>query len=353
MRKRAAGILIIAVATGCATNASSPSTAIDGGVPEAGTVSPDGGGAGPAACTTTSLKLAPNAGVMFLVGDTSNLYVDTRTTVATGDAFWRIPKSGGPATAIAQGVASNGKQVQAMALDDQYIYWVTEESASSLSTVSRMPLSGGTPSTLVDNRPIQYGTLVVAAGALFWGERVETDPRARTGRVAKMSVAGGQVEVLATTDRVPWAIAVGGGFAYWTTEGDNNNGSSIGKSLLRAPVGGGPSEKVIDQILDDALATNASSILYLGDDDKIAVLPFTALAPSASVDLFPVSEIAASDTHVYALNGGSMLSRASLDGTGVAVKLAATSNGTWHGILVDERCVYWGDIAEGVFTIQK
>jgi len=349
-------VLALALSAACGSSSSSSSAAPpgsgDGGVPDGGG---DAGGPSAAACTATPQKLyATSNGLLSMAADAANLYVAERSS--TGDTIWRIPKSGAAPVALAADIAKKDEsQVQAIAVDGGFVYWVAVSTGAELTgSIGRVPTTGGAATTLVANRPVNfYGNILVAADNVYWTEASTTAPV--TGNVARMASAGGAVSTIATgpDSRVPEQLAAGDGFVFFTLAGDDNNVSSAGKKLMRAPLGGGAAEEVAATMgLDDALATNATSILY-ESGDKVAVLPLGGGPPSALLDFVGPTAIVADDKSAYAIDGSSVVKRAALDASSPPTELSDHADALLRSIAVDDKCVYWTNLNEGLFMREK
>jgi hypothetical protein len=310
-----------------------------------------------AACTSTPQPLyAPDNIVVALTMDAENLYVVGRTV--KGDSIWRIPKSGAAPVEIGRLVTeADEAEVQDIAVDDGFVYWVTLGNGETLrGSVGRVPVTGGAAETLTANRPINFhGRVVAAKGFVYWTEA--NDGPERIGNVARMAIAGGDVSTIATNadQRIPTGLAVAGGHVYFTVAGDDDNSSSGGKQLLRVGLTSDTAEVVADKMgLADALASNATSILY-DDGPSVEVLPLGGGSPSAHLDVMFPTAIAVDADSAYVIQGSSIVRRAPLDGSSPPMDLTdGAEQGALEHIAVDDKCVYWTNWEKGiVYMLQK
>jgi hypothetical protein len=96
-------------------------------------------------------------------------------------------------------------------VDRTSVYWTDTgliTSATVSGTVMKIPLAGGTPTTLASGQDQPYG-IAVDTSAVYWTNR-------RDGRVMKVPVGGGAPATVASGQRAPYGIAVNGTSAYWT-----------------------------------------------------------------------------------------------------------------------------------------
>lgn len=229
--------------------------------------------------------LAPVAALF--TGKSSNLTIalsDADVFFAHGDpeALASVPKTGGLPSPIA--LAPSGQHFGVVA-DATKVYWSTPLS------VFQEPLSGGSPTQIATSSGGQYPYPKVAVDStnVYW---LEVNQKF----VEKTPIGGGAAVSLASTDAA-YAIAVYGGFVYWT------NITSFGS------VG--------------AAAVDASSTKTVADSQD-----------------FPAG-IAVDASGVYWTNSGAsgtVLTR-SLDGGPITV--LATNQGSPGAITTDQSAVYW------------
>jgi hypothetical protein len=187
-----------------------------------------------------------------------------------------------------------------VALDHDYVYWTTLETAGN---VLRAPLDGGAVETIASNEPRPFD-IAVGSGTVFWCTRDAV------GHVVKAPAAGGTSEPLAT--------GVGNGVARVTSDGVNVYYLTNYNVLMSVPIAGGtpvPLSAGPDRsnIVDLALSAgqlywansgiwNTAYTLKEPGTAGIAKVSSTG-TPSASSLVtqldYPEFEIAVDDAHVF------------------------------------------------------
>ncbi len=160
----------------------------------------------------------------------------------------KMPLGGGTVTTLATGLTSGNDIV----LDASNIYWTESGDVGSgpvagSGVLRKVPKNGGTVTTLASGLNAPYGiTLDFASGYVFW---VETGTwtngiyNANSGSIKKISTSGGTITTLASGLNSPSTIQVVGTGIYWS-ETPNSGGASIKKmgegtaSFLRFPLEG-------------------------------------------------------------------------------------------------------------------
>jgi hypothetical protein len=172
------------------------SVPLDGGAP---TTLASGQGVGPSAgdlaVDATSVYWGGSVGVMKMPksGGTPTTLVSTSSYVANlavnaTNVYWigsggvmKVPVAGGAVTPLADGSATYGGGSMAFAVDATNAYWITNGAVGTPQRVMRVPLSGGTPTTLLSGGTalLPGGTgwgsgpvMAVSATSLYWTEPV-------------------------------------------------------------------------------------------------------------------------------------------------------------------------------------
>jgi hypothetical protein len=166
-------------------------------------------GGGPAA------MLATGGSPFSLAIDGTNVYW------ADGNGYlWKMPKTGGPRTALASALAVDA-YVPYIALDSDptvgstatNVYWsqpgsgVLEDGA-----VMSVPVMGGTPTTVASGT--SPGTIYADSAGVYW-----SDGLLGTINVVRLPLGTGGPAVLAANQGWVMAIAVDSTSVYWTTKG--------------------------------------------------------------------------------------------------------------------------------------
>jgi sugar lactone lactonase YvrE len=227
-------------------------------------------------------------------------------------------------------VLASGQPTPAtLAIDGTSLYWVNN---APNGAVMKMPLAGGTPTTLASGQTNPWGIAVDAAN-VYW-------TNTRGGQVMKVSVSGGTPEPLATDQQGPNSIATDGTNVYWTNLHDQ-------AAIMKVPVGGGTPTAIATGLHSpDTLAIDATSAYWTNTGDgtvmKVALAGGTpeTLATGQkgpqgiAVDATSVFWITHNDTKIMTvpLAGGAPAMLASSD---LPPAIA------YSGIAVDATNVYW------------
>jgi hypothetical protein len=125
----------------------------------------------------------------------------------------------------------------AIAVDDSYVYWAEVGQTPELSVLMRVPRSGGVAVTLGSGNP--GANLVTDGSALYWAESI-TNPNIGPNlqHIVRMPVSGGTASTLATFPApFNWAcVAVDDTSVYWTQPF-----TDAGAVVRVAKTGGAPS----------------------------------------------------------------------------------------------------------------
>jgi hypothetical protein len=151
--------------------------------------------------TPTKLCSYPgNRSTSAIAVDAANVY----WSVYTGDAFMKVPLSGGVATTVlARQPGMN--EIDDMAVDATSIYWVVMGSSSPDGVVMKMSLTSGVLTTLASGQ--QYPSrIAVDSTSVYW--------ITAAGLLMKVPLGGGTSTTLTTSGR---GFALDTANAYWTT----------------------------------------------------------------------------------------------------------------------------------------
>jgi hypothetical protein len=126
-----------------------------------------------------------------------------------------------------------------LTLDDRYVYWTDGQTGE----VSRIPKTGGIPMVLATVDAPKFITHV--EGYLYWAQKdpkpADARPweRVETGRVVRMPVDGGEIEVVAARLEGPHEVAVSGRDVAISCNGryDHNRKEEVVGLIVRATLG--------------------------------------------------------------------------------------------------------------------
>ena len=160
-------------------------------------------------------------------------------------------------------IATGQSLALALAIDSSNLYWSMGDEFSS--AVVKMPLAGGTPTTLAS--PGGEVLAIDATNAYFVGPATSSP-----GPNPLMSVplAGGTAVTLAAVQG-PTGIASDGTWVYWGSPGDS--------AIMRMPIGGGDAVTLVPgQPTPESVAVDATSVYWCsfgatGTDGFVAKAP--------------------------------------------------------------------------------
>lgn len=236
-----------------------------------------------------------------------------------------------------------------IAVTSNYLYW------STVSKVSRVPLTGGTPSTVADNTSVL--SIVVEEGTLYWIDG--------NGAIWRQPAGGSATQISAVSTisfdvEGPWLVYSGsstyripttGGTPVEFSTGQTTavviDGSNIyysGNNIRRTALVGSSSGLVANTgEPTHSIAVDATHVYWKNLEGDIYSAPKTGGAtPKQLVSQGPSSPVIpigleVDDTHVYA--AGSDLIRVPKDGSDVEQVL----DGDALDVAVDDDAVYWVD----------
>ncbi len=152
----------------------------------------------------TNLASVSGSGVSPGPGGPIHLQTGTVYWMTNFDAILAVPAAGGAVRVVASGLPF----LSAFVVDGSSVYFSEQDSGD----IERMPLSGGTATTLALGARGSYNILAVDGANLFWIDQVEIGRVPITGGAVSFIVSGG----LAADPFFPASIALDAGSIYWT-----------------------------------------------------------------------------------------------------------------------------------------
>jgi hypothetical protein len=224
-----------------------------------------------------------------------------------GDDVFLVSAGGGAVTPVNPN--PDGLTAGGLAVDATNVYFTANAiEATVTGYVFKVPLGGGTPTTLYEGAPTggssgvpgpSSGGILVNGGNLYW---ITTNETKSSYDIVKMPVDGGAITTLATSESID-LIATDGESIYWQTY--TFTGSNTYGMLMKVSVDGGTPPVTVA----------------------------TGFEPGVGV--------AVDDQYVYwtGYNDGDV--RKILKGGGGSPIILATEQGTPTSIVVDATSVYW------------
>jgi hypothetical protein len=283
---------------------------------------------------------------------------------AAGMALMKVPLCGGKPTVLGAGP---GRGVSGLAIDAANAYW------ASSGTVMKVPLSGGTVTTLATPIPgLEFGNasgaVEVDSSSVYWS--VPGD-----GTVMKVAIDGGAPTTLASGFYFPegspyggFSIVLEGMSVYWLNAGQLSDGGAVG-AIVEVPLDGGtPTTLISGQGISGEVAADRMSVYFAstlcpsdgGDCEcdggacpaAFLKVPLSGGAPTTLASVGPtLFKFAIDDTSLYWTECPSCTSSfPASDGkvmkvplTGGTPTTVASGRRVPGAIAVDATSVYWTD----------
>ncbi len=330
----------------------------------------NGSGAGTGLFTIASGQNNPGA----VVSDGTNVYwVNQGSPPDYADgAVMKVSVTGGEATTLASGQSGPS----AIAVDATSVYWVMAGPIDG--AVVKVSLGGGKITTLASGQSLPTG-IAVDATSVYWtnqyagiydGDETCNGQALKgtfiRGTVMRVPLSGGTVTTLANEQCAPAGIAVDSSNVYWTNTdycgaatvnnpcpdaplGSAGNPDPIdpGNTVMSVPIGGGALTTLAsNQNGLWPIAVGAASV-YWTSPDNLAVMsvPIGSGAPTVLVaEQYYPWDVVVDATHAYWVNvddadNGSVIMSVPLDGSGAPSAIAAGQSASY--LAVDAQSVYW------------
>lgn len=219
----------------------------------------------------------------------SNVYWVNRGFGKAGGTVMKMILPGGTPIAL----ANAEDYPHDIAVDGEYVYWDTFVPGG---TIAKVPIDGGGKVTLatVDTMTSPFAMTIDGANVYWTSHGSDTN----TGSVMKVPLAGGTITTLASGYDLPSAIAVGNGAVFFMSHGPD------GATLKKVGINGGAVSTVLADVWVQALASDATN-LYLAKSrprfgTTIVVMPFSSAATKVMAELDgAVSQLAVDATTLF------------------------------------------------------
>lgn len=294
-------------------------------------------------CLTTFCDGTCGAGTVAIeLGNCRDLQVDppyaylgTHDQPSDTHRLLKVPLNGGSPTTLAMGTG----EIMSIAIGPGSVFFSAY--AGTGSAIHKVPIMGGTVAPLVVTGS---GTSLLAAnsGNVYWANSVD-------GSVYGVPQAGGNaVELVAATGGVAFrGIAVRGTVVCWT---DSNAGLVSKVSIT----GGSPSTLASAQPRPLRVAINATHVFWVNQQAPGGVLK-VPIEGGSPIQLAPnrAYALAVDSTHVYFVEDSTpvAISKVPIDG-GPVVTIASGLTSV-NGFAADASYVYWEENSLSACTLRK
>jgi hypothetical protein len=239
----------------------------------------------------------------------------------------KVPLAGGTPTTLASYPDYSTYGADGIAVGEGSVYWTFGD------TLMQVPIGGG-PSTAFWTTMGGVGRVAVDATSVYWAAL------ARESTLMKMPLSGGPAVTLASeTLSIMRDIAVNATSVYWAS---TYNTMQQPGTITKVPLDGGASttvESLAPWGMPMAVALDATSVYWTMDDGRILKAPLAGGAPTTIASGVNAWYIVVDETSVYwADNQDNTVMKVSRDGgTPTALFLG---DKPWD-IAVDATSVYW------------
>jgi hypothetical protein len=233
-------------------------------------------------------RVAKQGGTPVTLADAQGAYMKT-VAVSGGMVYFgasslkRVPVSGGAVETL----ATNQGMIQGIAVRDGFVYWTGGGgySLDSPGTVSRLPITGGTPMVLIDNFSPTPAALAVDATHVYW------TADGYSGFVSKVPVAGGANNQLFSGQKRPRSIVVEAAMMYWA--------NLAGDRIWKAGSDGSNPTQIAQCGLPGSLSVDNGAVYWTCGDSIMTLQPGAAAPQTFASGLLSADALAIDATHVY------------------------------------------------------
>jgi hypothetical protein len=227
-----------------------------------------------------------------------------------------------PAAALVTGE----KGVNAIAVDDFYLYWTTEK-----GDVKRISLDGGHPETIVSGEKVP-SQIAIDDDSVYWANQ--------EGAVMRADKSGSTPLMIAQESSLR-GLAVDGENVYFTAD------QADGGALKRAPKGGGDVTVLVDKQSEPGPIQRFGGEIYWanagvkdGDGEVLRITPSSVDPTSVVAGVSRPNSISVSSLFVYwASFGAGTVNIATVDGNNPHA--IASDQNLLHTVIGDDFGVYW------------
>jgi hypothetical protein len=198
-------------------------------------------------------------------------------------------------------VLASQQSVMGLAIDSTSVYW------SNGGAVMKVDKMGGSPVTLATEQQTEVFSPAVDARNAYYARggsaTINGVPQGPDGAVVSVPLSGGTPHTLVSMHGVsPSSVAVQGNYVYYTSAPYPPGPSHTG-ALMRIPVGGGaPTTLATESDIIRALAVDSSNVYWGGFDIGLKSIPLAGGTPGEPASCQFPTGIAVSDTTLYWVN---------------------------------------------------